>query len=799
MNVQAVVAVLLLLGLAFNGGAADAAPPRPITVADEIGIALFGDPYGGQIEPITESPDGRFVAVVAERGILERNIVEDELRIYEVHALTEYLHNPGRVPEPVWVTRQSTFRDGPLITKLKWLRDSSGFAFLLRDAKGQNQLVLVEVGAEASKIISAPDQDISNFDIVDDVHYVYLVRNAEEKEPLEWSAFTTPEMPILGRAGTGLTLDSLLFSTRATTTQASNVTRGTLWAANGGSPHVVVSFDRKRPIAIYGSDNGTLALSPNGNTLVAAVPVADVPKEWEVLYPPPYPGYSYRLHSGAQDINAALGERLVHQYVAVDLKNGELCPIANGPTAWSAGWWAGSSAHPSWSADSRKVILPGVFPFGRSSLEFGRRPCVGVVDLGADANPSCVIYLKAHQTKSNGPPEKGYAEIREVGFADGSSDAVYVRSSGLTAADQKDIYSRASSEQWVLTKEQPAARTREDSIKINIEQSFQQPPLLMVSDAGRGVSRLLWDPNPQLDQVALGQARIYRWHDKYGKTWIGGLYLPQDYVPGRRYPLVIQTHGFPEGEFRPSGSYPTAFAARSLAATGILVLQIGGCRVRLTPMEGPCQVTGYESAIDSLDRDGVIDPNRVGIIGFSRTVFYVLEAITDPKLHFAAASITDGVTFGYWEYLHYVDFERGSVASESDQVIGARPFGRGLRRWVREAPLFKMPNVSSPVLINTQREGAGLLEMWEPYSVLRYLGKPVELILLNSDEHVLTNPMARIQSQGGSVDWFRFWLQGYEDPNPLKANQYERWEELCKMQSAEQAVRPIFCRSTTKN
>jgi len=37
-------------------------------------------------------------------------------------------------------------------------------------------------------------------------------------------------------------------------------------------------------------------------------------------------------------------------------------------------------------------------------------------------------------------------------------------------------------------------------------------------------------------------------------------------------------------------------------------------------------------------------------------------------------------------------------------------------------------------------------------------------------------------SQGGAVDWYRFWLQGYEDPNPAKAEQYERWRALRSIQ-----------------
>ena len=72
--------------------------------------------------------------------------------------------------------------------------------------------------------------------------------------------------------------------------------------------------------------------------------------------------------------------------------------------------------------------------------------------------------------------------------------------------------------------------------------------------------------------------------------------------------------------------------------------------------------------------------------------------------------------------------------------------------------------------------------MWQPYAGLRYLDKPVELMMLNTDEHVLTNPAVRLASQGGSVEWFRFWLQDYEDPSPAKADQYKRWRQLRKLQ-----------------
>jgi len=41
-----------------------------------------------------------------------------------------------------------------------------------------------------------------------------------------------------------------------------------------------------------------------------------------------------------------------------------------------------------------------------------------------------------------------------------------------------------------------------------------------------------------------------------------------------------------------------------------------------TPMEGPDQVAGFESVVKKLTDDGVIDPARVGAIGFSRSVYH---------------------------------------------------------------------------------------------------------------------------------------------------------------------------------
>jgi hypothetical protein len=115
--------------------------------------------------------------------------------------------------------------------------------------------------------------------------------------------------------------------------------------------------------------------------------------------------------------------------------------------------------------------------------------------------------------------------------------------------------------------------------------------------------------------------------------------------------------------------------------------------------------------------------------------------------------------------------------NEGTAMMGARPFAAGLQNWLKGSPDFNMDKVNTPLRVVATRSGS-LLEMWEPYALLEDMQKPVDLIILNSDEHIITNPTIRLAAQTGNLDWFRFWLQGYEDSDPAKTGQYMRWRQL---------------------
>jgi hypothetical protein len=105
-------------------------------------------------------------------------------------------------------------------------------------------------------------------------------------------------------------------------------------------------------------------------------------------------------------------------------------------------------------------------------------------------------------------------------------------------------------------------------------ESLNEPATLVATDPAIGKSRPIFDPNPQLANISLGSVSVYEWKDSHGRIIKGGLVKPPDYVPGRRYPLVIQTHGFDAKRFFSVGFSNTANAGRALAARDLIVLQV---------------------------------------------------------------------------------------------------------------------------------------------------------------------------------------------------------------------------------
>jgi dipeptidyl aminopeptidase/acylaminoacyl peptidase len=745
-----VIVAIAFLSRPGSSVAAARQAKKPFTVADEIGLTLFGTP-NGELPEVHFSSDGNYFAVWSERGRLDLNRVEDSLRIYRSRDVENFLEHSDelRPPSPIWIVDRFDL-EGRSIDAWRWLADSSGLAFLESTGAGNRRLVVADLRKRTVEPLTTSGA-LGGFEIRDRQHYVYTAADPiNEKENQ-----AEPQMTVTMGTGRPM-IEKLIFPDERRWKWSS---QKHLWAVLGGKAHEV----KHNGVPIVPDE---LALSADGRTLVTKLLVPTIPALWETLYPPPHASSLYRIRTG----------ETVRQFVKINLQTGSVDNLTDAPVASDGGWSMFGDA--SWSNDGESVLLPGTFI--KSNVP--SRPCVAVVNIRSH-NATCVEAAKRRGQKRE-DDEEGYHGVERAGFVHGDRQRVRVIfQRRLSSEFEENEYHQTVEGTWQLLREgeklKSQSEAEETGLKISVEQGFDEPPLLVASKAL--LSRVIWDANPQLRNIDLGLASIYKWKDKQGREWEGGLYKPSNYKPGQRYPLVIQTHGFAPSQFVPSGVFPTANAARALAAAGIVVLQVGyvGECGTATPDEGLCNASGYETVANQLVSEGLVDPDKIGIIGFSRSCYHVMEALTFGSLHLKAASITDGELGDYLQYMLFGDL---FVAREYDSMIGAQPFGEGLRQWLKQSPGFNLDRVTAPLLV--VGEGPlSLLSMWQPYAGLRFLRKPVDLIMLNTDEHILTNPDARRASQGGSVDWFRFWLKDEEDPDPAKVEQYARWRELRKLQA----------------
>jgi dipeptidyl aminopeptidase/acylaminoacyl peptidase len=325
--------------------------------------------------------------------------------------------------------------------------------------------------------------------------------------------------------------------------------------------------------------------------------------------------------------------------------------------------------------------------------------------------------------------------------------------------------------------EHQISRDAKPPLRITLEEDPNTPPKIFAAQPSGDQRRLLMDLNPQFSQLAFGKVENLIL-DVRGIHILAGVYYPPDYVPGRRYPLVIQTHGFDRKRFSMDGSdeWSSGFAARPLAAKGFIVLQMleyltdaDHEMARMDPSLGSNKLqrakelvkVSIEAAIDELDRNGLIDEKSVGISGFSRTVMFVAYTLTHSDHSFRAGVLTDGIDAGWYQYLTYGDDE-----SPEDNG-GQTPFSKnGMAQWMKESPSFSMDRVQTPMRIVALGD-PNLLEMWEWYSALRLQNKPVEFVEIPDAPHLLERPKDRLEAMQGLVEWFQFWLQGLKDGNRL--------------------------------
>jgi hypothetical protein len=773
------------------------AQDHPFTVKDDIAMVRFSEPFpqsgvaGSEIAP--QSPNGRYFAVVTSRGLLKSDQTESQVVIFKREKVRDFMQStPSSQPfaPHVIATVVGSMRYvggypyATVIEDLRWSADGTSIYFKGESSSGAYQLYEAKIDGSGFRALTPAKWSVDRYDVEKDtIAYTASLpdtRGVDRGIPINHDAWRV----------TGFSIKDILFFRQNSSSGTETFSVWVMKKFHGvwqSTRMPDLSFRDQRALSFLSQ----FKLSPGGDKLIEIAPVTKVPALWQFY--DPAAGHAYlRMRSNDPELMRDTEINKPQEYSLIDLVKGKSVPLVDAPHALSLAYVEKNSV--AWAPDERRVVVTNTFlPLDQDPLSARSQrtaPCaVASVDIPS-LHTDCLLSDQG-RIGTGGMRQPFSGGVLDVAFGVNDDEILLLIDHG-SGKRTVETY-RFNDGVWKSSDSMPASATAKTvadattrkktdmgDIQLVVKQGLNDPPTLWAQDKQTGAERQLWDPNPQFAHIEFGNASLYQWKDKTGREWTGGLVKPVGYVPGRRYPLVIQMYAFDKDQFITDGSFPSAFAARELASAGIMVLVVEKYPNTLSYVDPEMALHGYRSAIEDLSEAGLIDPNKVGVVGFSASCWLVESALVNAPHLFAAATIADGIDNSYMGY----HFAALSLREQMEKTNGVAPFGEGLTTWVKEAVGFHLDQVETPVRIEAINP-LSLLGEWELYSSLQIQGKPVDLIYFPNGTHIHQRPLERLESQQGDVDWMRFWLQNYEDPDPAKRSQYQRWEQLRELQDAE--------------
>lgn len=279
--------------------------------------------------------------------------------------------------------------------------------------------------------------------------------------------------------------------------------------------------------------------------------------------------------------------------------------------------------------------------------------------------------------------------------------------------------------------------------------------------ADPGSLRRLTDVNTQARTWKLPQISLVQWKAPDGKKVEGVLELPPGHKEGERLPLLLDIHGGPTAaasfdlSIDPYGG--GLFAARGYARLSPNYrgsLGYGDDFLRdLVGHENEIEVKDLLAGVDALIAQGIADPDRLAVAGWSNGGFLTAAVITADQ-RFKAASCGAGVVDQFLQWGsedtpgHVINFMGGNLPWAAPGV------------YQKSSPAYAFGRVKTPTLIhvgeNDERVPAAHARALHR-ALKRYLGVPTQLVVYPAEGHSLT----KLENRRAKMEWDAAWLDRY--------------------------------------
>lgn len=284
-----------------------------------------------------------------------------------------------------------------------------------------------------------------------------------------------------------------------------------------------------------------------------------------------------------------------------------------------------------------------------------------------------------------------------------------------------------------------------------------------LADLKRKSSRLADDPSAErLSSLALGPCTPFNYVTSRGDSIFARYYLPADFDPAKKYPVIVNYYGgcSPTGRNFESRYPHHLYAAQGYA---VLVINPSGCTGRGQEWASRHVNTAGEGvAADIIEGTQAFcranewaDSTAIGCIGASYGGFMTQYLQTQTPMFAAAishAGISDHTSYwgeGYWGYSYSeVSMANSYPWSHSDLYVG-------------QSPLFLADKITTPLLFlhGDSDNNVPYGESIQMFTALKLLGRPTALVAVADQDHHILDYDKRIKWQDTIFAWFEKYLK----------------------------------------
>ncbi len=274
-----------------------------------------------------------------------------------------------------------------------------------------------------------------------------------------------------------------------------------------------------------------------------------------------------------------------------------------------------------------------------------------------------------------------------------------------------------------------------------------------------GTMRPLTHQNDELFRdLELATTENFTSKSKDGTEVHGILVKPASFAAGQKYPMILYIHGGPNGQ----DAHSFNFDRQLFGAHGYVVISVNyrGSAGRGSDYQkaifadwGNKEVADLIGAVDYMIASGIVDPNKLGIGGWSYggiLTDYTIATDSRFKAAFSGAgSALQTSMYGLDQYIRQYDNEIG-------------PPWKAQEQWIRISyPFFHADRIKTPTLFLGGEKDfnvpiAGGEQM---YQVLRSLGVETQLVIYPGQFHTLTTPSYQRDRLERYLGWFNKYLK----------------------------------------